>query len=296
LASLATAVADLILRTRGACQFDPEHLRQVSGEQRQRFGSAVRGFGPRDWAGPTRCPAWSAHAVLRHLCDLAAAGLHMGPGDSRLDFAGGFDPRTSPDQWMAASAGESPEATLDRYTATNAQLLALVSERLREGQVFDVQMPYGPMDWTVLMLHGFWDSWIHERDVLLARGDEHPTDADATAYAIGYGVFLSAAVASMFGDPVDEKLTLSGAGGGIIEVDSKDGVTLTLHRVTAAGPPAAEVADALAGRGRTAALVGDGPLGDVPAGSRTALLGMADFFRTPVAPLTRSGLVHHRSF
>jgi hypothetical protein len=26
------------------------------------------------------------------------------------------------------------------------------------------------MDWTVLLLHLFWDSWIHERDVLLARG------------------------------------------------------------------------------------------------------------------------------
>jgi uncharacterized protein (TIGR03083 family) len=267
---------DLILRTNGACQFDPEHLRQVFGEQRQRFGSAVRGFGPRDWAGPTRCPAWSAHAVLRHLCDLAAAGLHMGPGDSRLDFAGGFDPRTSPDQWMAASAGESPEATLDRYTTSNAELLALVSERLHEGQVFDVQLPYGPMDWTVLMLHGFWDSWIHERDVLLARSAEHPTDGDATAYATAYGIFIAAAVAPLFGGQVQEELKLAGDGGGIFEVDSRRGVTLTVHRTPATGPFAAQVADALAGRSQTGA-----ELGNLPAGSRAALLHMADFFRTP---------------
>jgi len=36
------------------------------------------------------------------------------------------------------------------------------------------------MDWTVLLLHLFWDSWIHERNVLLARGAKHPTADDAT--------------------------------------------------------------------------------------------------------------------
>jgi hypothetical protein len=135
------------------------------------------------------------------------------------------------------------------------------------------------MDWTVLMLHGFWDSWIHERDVLLARGIDHPTDGDATLYATAYGVFIAAAVASMFGGQVREKLTLGGEGGGIFEVDSRGGVTLTIRRVTGAGPRAAEVADALAGRAQIAAA-----LPELPAGSRAALSCMADFFHTPVQP------------
>jgi hypothetical protein len=41
------------------------------------------------------------------------------------------------------------------------------------------------MDWTVRVLHGFWDSWLHERDVLLARGLEHPTDGEATLALAG---------------------------------------------------------------------------------------------------------------
>ena len=113
------------------------------------------------------------------------------------------------------------------------------------------------MDWTVLMLHAFWDSWIHERDVLLARGTEHPTDGDATAYATAYGLFIAAAVASMFGDRVQEKLTLGGDGGGVFELDSRGAVTFTVNRVTTTGPPAAEVADALAGRAPVAAVLGD---------------------------------------
>jgi hypothetical protein len=58
------------------------------------------------------------------------------------------------------------------------------------------------VDWTVRVLHGLWDSWLHERDVLLPQGIEHPTDGDATVYATAYGLFIAAAVASVFGDPV----------------------------------------------------------------------------------------------
>jgi hypothetical protein len=105
------------------------------------------------------------------------------------------------------------------------------------------------------LLHGFWDSWIHERDVLLARGTEHPADGDATAYAAAYGLFIAAAVASMFGDQVQQKLKLGSDGGGVFDLDSRGAVTLTITRVTTAGPPAAQVADALAGRSQiTAAL------------------------------------------
>jgi hypothetical protein len=83
-----------------------------------------------------------------------------------------------------------------------------------------------------------------------------------------------AAVASMFGAQVRQKLTL---GGGVFDLDNRGAVTLTVTRVTTAGPPAAEVADALAGRSHIAAV-----LGDLPASSRAALSRMADFFNTPV--------------
>jgi hypothetical protein len=109
--------------------------------------------------------------------------------------------------------------------------------RLGHDVRFDVRMPYGPRDWTVRMLHGFWDSWLHERDVLLALGIDHPTDGKATRYAAAYGVFIAAAaVASVFGARVQEKLTLGGDGGGVFDLDSGDGVTLTVTRETMAGP------------------------------------------------------------
>ena len=81
----------------------------------------------------------------------------------------------------------------------------------------------------------------------------------------------------MFGDQLQEKLTLGGDGGGIFDLDIRGSVTLTVNRLTTAGPSAAEVADALAGRSQIAAV-----LGDMPASSRTVLSHMANFFNTPV--------------
>jgi uncharacterized protein (TIGR03083 family) len=267
----------LLLQTTSACDFDPEHMLDVFGRQRQRFVAVLRGFGPDDWAAPTRCTDWSAHDVIRHLCDNNMRAAAIGPDDRMLDITAGYDPRITPREWLSASAGESPDATLSRFLATTEQRLALDRARLADDARFDVRMPYGLMDWTVRVLHGLWDSWLHERDVLLPRGIEHPTDGDATVYATAYGLFTAAAVASVFGDPVREKLKLSGDGGGVFDLDSRDGVTLTVIRVTTAGPPAAGVADALAGRSPVAAV-----LGDLPASSRGALSLMADFFNSPV--------------
>ena len=267
----------LLLRTAGACDLDPEHLLEVFGEQRRRFAAVLQGFGPDDWAAPTRCADWSAHDVIRHLCDGNAIAASAGPDDRTLDITAGFDPRITPRGWLTASAGESPDTTLHRFAATTEELLALAHDRLAQGRRFDVLMPYGPMDWTVLMLHGFWDSWLHERDVLLARGTKHPTNDGATRYATAYGLFIAAAVASMFGDQVQQKLTLGGDGGGIFDLDSRGVLTLTVTRATTVGPPAAQVTDALAGRAQTATV-----LGDLPASSRSALSRLADFFNTPL--------------
>ena len=267
----------LVLTTSGACDLDLGHLLEAFGEQRGRFVAVLRGFGPADWAAPTRCADWSAQEVVRHLCDGNAVAASAGPDDRTLDMAAGFDPRITPRTLLAASADESPEATLRRFTATTAEALAVLRTRLARNRRYDVQLPYGPMDWTVLVLHIFWDSWLHERDVLLARGREHPTDDDATYYATAYGLFIAGAVASMFGDPVRQKLTLAGDGGGIFDLDGNGAITLTGTRATAAGPRAAQVTDALAGRAQTATI-----LHDLSPGARTALSQLADFFNSPV--------------
>jgi uncharacterized protein (TIGR03083 family) len=268
----------LTLSTEGACRFDLRHLLAVFTRQRSRFAAVLADFTPEDWTASTRCADWSAHDVVRHLCDCNAI---LASADRRvLDVAAGFDPRTSPRRWPAILASESPDATLARFADTTRDLLTLARSQLDRGEQYQVMLPYGSMDWAVLILHGFWDSWLHERDILLAQGREYEADAEGTAYATAYGVFLAAAVAAMFGRPVpDQQLTLSGNGGGVFDLHTSQAVTLTLTPATVTGPPAAQVTDALGGRAP-----GRDVLSYLPAGTRTALCRMADFFNTPAPP------------
>jgi hypothetical protein len=211
------------------------------------------------------------------MCDITE--IAMGTDDRTHDPFAGYDPRISPRRWLSTSAGESPAATLDRLVAATDELRVLGRTRLALDCVYTTDLPYGTVDWTVGVLHGFWDSWIHQRDVLLARGMEHPTGGDMTAYATAYGLFTAAAVASISGGWVHEKLELGGDGGGVFDLDSHDAVILTLSRTDGAGPPAAELADALAGRSPIASV-----LADLPARSRAALSQLGNFFNTPVEP------------
>lgn len=133
----------LILRTEGACSLDLQHLLAVFTRQRHKFAAVLAGFTPGDWAARTRCAGWSAHDVVRHLCDCNAI---FGSADQRvLDVTAGFDPRTSPRQWPAILASESPDATLGRFLDTTCEMLALARSRLDRGQRYDVRLPYGPM-------------------------------------------------------------------------------------------------------------------------------------------------------
>jgi hypothetical protein len=196
--------------------------------------------------------------------------------DGILSVAGGFDPRSTPLEWLRASEGESPNETLGRLVQVTGELVARARVWLTEDQRFDGDVGYGPVDWTVLSLHAFWDSWIHERDVLLPRGIAHPSDSDATFYATGYGVFVAAVLGALFGDPVQATLKLGGPGGGVFDVVSEDGVTVTVTRESTDGPRAEVVTDALAGRSPIVPVLAD--LGHPIVG----LSRLGDFFNTPV--------------
>jgi uncharacterized protein (TIGR03083 family) len=239
-------VALLNLRVPGESDLDIEHLLQVFGEQRRQFVEVLRQFGPDDWAAPTRCRDWSAHDVVRHMCDGTA--YIPSTSDHTFDLTAGFDPRVTPREWLSASADEEPAETLARLAAQTEEKIALAQGWMRAGRRFDAWLPFGLADWRMMTLHLFWDSWIHERDVLLARAAEHPTSDEATGYATAYGLFIAAAVAAMCGEHVRHQLELSGAGGGIYDLNSEDGVALSVTRGSSSGPPAAQVADALAGR------------------------------------------------
>lgn len=95
----------------------------------------------------------------------------------------------------------------------------------------------------------------------------HPAADD---FAAAYAYLPAKAALATDGEPE------TGDGGGVFDLDTRGAVMLAVTPAAAAGPPAAEVADALAGRPPDAAV-----LGELPASSRAALSRLAGFLNTP---------------
>ena len=98
---------------------------EVFGRQRQRFAAVLRGFGPADWAAPTRCAEWSAHDVVRHLCDGSTRVAAADPQDRTLDLKHRVRPEDHAAPVAGISASESPGATLTRFLASTDDLLTV---------------------------------------------------------------------------------------------------------------------------------------------------------------------------
>jgi uncharacterized protein (TIGR03083 family) len=229
------------------------------------------------WAASTRCSEWSVHEVARHLCDVNE--LIRDDHGSVTSPSTGFDPRTTPREWLRSSEGESVESTLLRLQVTSAAAFESTRALARRGEDERIiQGPYGPIPWTVLMLHAFWDSWLHERDVVLPLGLPHLTDDEGARLATAYSIFVAGAAASLFGTPVRATFRLSGLARGTYELlRDGDAVALRVEPGEVGGPDGVMLADALTGRG--------GSLEDcVPGEPATvaALSGLATFFNTPV--------------
>ena len=116
-----------------------------------------------------------------------------------------------------------------------------------------------PVDWRLLATHGFWDGWLHERDVVLPLGRTQSTGDPEARLAVAYGLLIAGVMAAFMELPVDTELRLDGVGGGTFSLRVEGGESL-VHAspgATAGAPSQGEavvVADALSGRG---AEVGD---------------------------------------
>jgi uncharacterized protein (TIGR03083 family) len=264
------------LRTQGDPMLDVFDVVDAFEAHRRRFIGQLEQLPPEAWVAPTRCSEWSVHEVVRHLCDVNA--LVRDDQASVTSSSTGFDPRTTPREWLRPSDGESVESTLQRLRSTSTGAFEKTRLQAGRGKERVIQGPYGSIPWRVMMLHAFWDSWLHERDVLIPLGLPHLTDEQGARLATAYSVFIAGVVASLFGTPVTATFSLSGLAQGTYELlHDGDDTVLRVVPSEVGGPDGMELADTLTGRGGA---VEDWLLGELA--TVEALSGLSKFFNAPV--------------
>ena len=149
-----------------------------------------------EWTHPSRCDAWSAQDVVTHLNSTNhfwSLSIAQALAGEPTRFLASFDPVASPAELVDRTRGTPPEDTLEAFRASNAEMLDAV-EALDEAAWEAVgEAPPGHVPLTLVADHALWDSWVHERDIVIPLGRTPVEDAGEVLTSLRYAAALGRA-------------------------------------------------------------------------------------------------------
>lgn len=173
---------------------DPHDVATPLIRQRARLAEIATTFTDDEWSVPSRCAAWSVRDVIAHVAGInplyvmsAVAGLAGQP--TRL--MPHFDPAVSPLRMVEDIGSLSSAQVLDLLISSNAELIATAEALDDFGWSTVAESPLGEVPIRLLMSHALWDSWVHERDILIPLGIEPTVVADEVVASLRYVAALT---------------------------------------------------------------------------------------------------------
>ncbi|KRE27767.1 hypothetical protein ASG82_15495 [Mycobacterium sp. Soil538] len=168
---------------------DPADVAAPLIRQRSRLAEIAATFSAAQWSAPTRCARWSVRDVVAHLAGInplyvMSAGAGLAGAPTRV--MAHFDPAVSPLGMVDDLDAFSSAEILDMFVTSNAELFASVESLDDAGWSTPAESPLGEVPIRLLMSHALWDSWVHERDILLSLGIEPAVVADEVVASLRY--------------------------------------------------------------------------------------------------------------
>ncbi len=176
----------------------PAAIVEPTIRQRRRLTATLASLTDEQWAHASRCDGWSARDVVVHLESTNTFwtySIEAGRRGEPTRFLADFDPVRSPAQLVAGSQDVPASEVLDgfvRSTEALADLLASLDDRDLSALA---EAPPGHLDVSAVANHALWDSWVHERDILLPLGIAPDEEADEIAACLRYAAALGPALA-----------------------------------------------------------------------------------------------------
>ena len=246
----------------------PDEAVAAAHAQRGRLLETVRDLTADEWSAPSRCAAWTVQDVVRHLTHIGgvqADGIEAARAGERFTYFSTFDPKATPAALITEAGPEDVGVTLDAFVRSTERLLGLVDElaAARDSELL-VSTPAGRQPWHRSLLHGLFDSAVHERDIVepLPARSAPIVGPDELRAIASYQVLLIARILAMVGAPVDLGLELHGGPSLHVVVD---GPVVSVQPLVDDAKPAMRasgdvvaVLDATTGRGAMSDVL-DGP-------------------------------------
>lgn len=182
--------------------------------QRRRLAATVATFTDEQWTHASRCDGWTNRDVVAHLDGTNAfwgASISAGRRGEPTRLLERFDPLATPAQMVESSRGLPPRAVLESFTRSTEGLVALLESLTDDDLAATAEAPPGHLGMGAVVHHALWDSWIHERDVMIPLGLTPVTRNDEVAACLRYVAALGPALAAR-----------RGAGSGTLAIEVSD--------------------------------------------------------------------------
>ena len=222
-----------------------------------------------EWQATTRCTNWDARGVVSHLVTVDAfqmASLQAALARSEpTTYIRGFDPTTGTDAFVDPMLELPTDAIFQAFVAGTDAFVATVEAFDDDDWDAPGEAPFGHLPARFLLAHASWDSWLHERDILVPLGLAPTLETDellaATWYALVVGALQGglpdddAPVGAGPGAPIDVTLRFADLPDHPLRVEIDRGVSI-MRTDCADGDAtvALDLVEAVAGRGSTDAL------------------------------------------
>ena len=209
--------------------------------QRRRLVEILRSLADADWQAASRCDGWRVQDVVAHLASTNqfwSMSVGAGLAGKPTRFLATFDPVTTPAQLVEPTRARAPAQVLEQFASSVEGLAAAVAGIDDAGLATTAEAPPGHVAITAVLLHALWDSWVHERDILLPLGADQAREDDELVGCLAYVAGLGPAFAASTGsDRTGTLVVASTDPDTTVVVDV--GPTVTV-RLAEAAPPAAD--------------------------------------------------------
>jgi uncharacterized protein (TIGR03083 family) len=164
--------------------------------QRRRLVALLAELSEDEWQHPSRCEGWTVQDVATHLVSTNgfwALSIRAGLDGAPTRFLGAFDPVATPAQLVDEVQGTPVTDTLAQLDASTEALVAVIEELDEAGWATLAEAPPGHVPVRLVADHALWDSWVHERDIVLPLGRPAVVEPDEVLTCLRYGAALGSA-------------------------------------------------------------------------------------------------------
>jgi len=162
--------------------------------QRERLAGVLHGLDASQWAAPSRCQGWTVQDVITHLVgtnQFWAISIAAGRQGAPTQYLATFDPVATPEHMVDAVRDQSAVDILAGFVESNTAIADALAGTSDAEWLAPAEAPPGHVPLCALVAHALWDSWIHERDVVVPLGLEPVAEPDELALCLKYAAALS---------------------------------------------------------------------------------------------------------